>query len=293
MTIGEKGKTMIDLHLHSDASDGTNKPLEVLRKAKEKGLYAIALTDHDTVEGIPAILDSGEISGIRFMPGIELSCEAGKHEIHILGYNIDIHDRKLLDTLERLRKGRRQRNLAMIQRFQQDGIPVTLEKLLHGNEYTVITRAHFARVLIEEGCCRNKDQAFKKYVGDGCKYYIPKPYFAPEDAVRLITDAGGAAVLAHPFQYHLSNVELEELIKELITYGLGGLEVYHSSHHYGQIVKLTEWCRKYGLLAAGGSDFHGSNKPDIEIGTGRGNLKVPDHLYEELRTYCNSKKDMI
>lgn len=151
MTIGEKGKTMIDLHLHSDASDGTNKPLEVLREAKEKGLYAIALTDHDTVKGIPAILDSGELSDIRFMPGIELSCEAEKHEIHILGYDIDINDKKLLGTLEHLRKGRRQRNLSMIRRFQEDGIPITLEKLLHGNEHTVITRAHFARVLIEEG----------------------------------------------------------------------------------------------------------------------------------------------
>lgn len=283
MTIGKKGYTMIDLHLHSDASDGTMKPLEVLRAAKEKGLYAIALTDHDTVAGIPSILHSGELTDIRFMPGIELSCEAERHEIHILGYNIDIYDPKLLDTLENLRKGRRQRNLSMIEKFREDGIPITLEKLLHGNEHTVITRAHFARVLIEEGYCKNKDQAFKKYVGDGCKYYIPKPYFSPEDAVRLIKDAGGTAVLAHPFQYHFSNAELEKLITELISYGMRGIEVYHSSHHYGQIVKLTEWCRRYGLLATGGSDFHGSNKPDIEIGTGRGNLKVPDHLYEDLK----------
>lgn len=274
---------MIDLHLHSDASDGTLKPVEVLRAAKEKGLYAFALTDHDTVRGIPPILDSGELTDIQFMPGIELSCDAKKHEIHILGYNIDINDQKLLKTLESLRTGRRQRNLSMIQRFREDGIPITLKKLLHGNEHTVITRAHFARVLIEEGYCASKDQAFKKYVGDGCKYYIPKPYFAPRDAVRLIKDAGGTAVLAHPFQYHLSNSDLEELVRELISYGMRGIEVYHSSHHYGQIVKLTEWCRKYELLAAGGSDFHGSNKPDIEIGTGRGSLKVPDHLYDELK----------
>ena len=283
MTHREKGQTMIDLHLHSDASDGTLKPAEVLRAAKEKGLYAFALTDHDTVAGIPPFLHSGELTGIHFMPGIELSCEAEKHEIHILGYHIDICNQNLLNTLEGLRRGRRQRNLSMIEKFREDGIPMTLEKLLHGNEQTVITRAHFARVLIEEGYCANKEQAFKKYVGDGCRYYIPKPYFAPADAVRLIKDAGGTAVLAHPFQYHLSNAELEELIRELISFGLGGIEVYHSSHHHGQTVKLRQWCRKYGMLATGGSDFHGSNKPDIEIGTGRGSLKVPDHLYDELK----------
>ena len=135
---------------------------------------------------------------------------------------------------------------------------------------------------MEEGICTSREQAFSKYLGEKCKYYIPKPFFDPKDCLKLILDAGGIPVLAHPFLYKFSNKDTKQLIHDLKDYGLAGIEVYHSSHHKGQIAKLREWQKEYHLLASGGSDFHGTNKPDIDIGTGRGTLYVPDHLLDEL-----------
>lgn len=273
---------MIDLHIHSTISDGTLTPDEIALKLKDSGLYAFSLTDHDTTSGIPHILESNITKQIHFIPGIEISCDTQKHEIHMLGYGIDWKNIPLNKKLSSIRHGRLQRNLNMAALFQKDGIPVTLEKLQNGDPDTVITRAHFSRVLIEEGVCKTREQAFRKYLGENSKYYLPKPFLAPEDAISLIQDAGGIPILAHPFQYGFSNLELQKLIEELMSYGLQGLEIYHSTHHIGQITKLRQWQNHYGLLGSGGSDFHGSNKPDIQIGSGRGNLKVPDHLYDLL-----------
>ena len=236
---------MIDLHIHSICSDGTFTPKQIVQKVIAKGLYGFSLTDHDTVDGIPEILAMDLPDDLKFIPGIEISCDALHREI--------------------------QRNLDMIELFQKDGYPITLEKLQNGDPHTVITRAHFARTLIAEGICSSMDQAFSKYLGEKCKYYVPKPFFDPKDCLRLILDADGIPVLAHPFLYKFSNED-----------GLAGIEVYHSSHHIGQITKLRQWQKEYDLLATGGSDFHGTNKPDIEIGTGRGPLFVPDHLIDDL-----------
>ena len=273
---------MIDLHIHSTCSDGTFTPQEVVQKVIDKKLYGFSLTDHDTVDGIPEILAMDLPGNLKFIPGIEISCDALHREIHVLGYGIDYKSKKLNETLNNLRDKRMKRNLDMIELFQKDGIPVTLEKLQHGDPDTVITRAHFSRVLVEEGICTSREQAFSKYLGEKCKYYIPKPFFDPKDCLKLILDAGGIPVLAHPFLYKFSNQDTKHLIRDLKEYGLAGIEVYHSSHHQGQITKLREWQKEYDLLATGGSDFHGSNKPDIEIGTGRGPLYVPDHLLDEL-----------
>lgn len=273
---------MIDLHLHSTCSDGTLSPTELAAKINDLHLYGFSLTDHDTVEGIPEILSSRLDPEIIFIPGIELSCDAAKHEIHILGYGIDWKNSHLSKQLSSLREGRQKRNFDMIKLFQKDGYPITLEKLQNGNPDTVITRAHFARVLLEEGICKSKDQAFRTFLGENCKYFLPKPFFAPEDALNLILQAGGVPVLAHPFQYKFSNQELQNLIEQLTKQGLQGLEIYHSSQHINQTIALTQWAKKYHLIGTGGSDFHGSNKPDISIGTGRGSLHVPNHLMDQL-----------
>ena len=276
---------MIDLHIHSTCSDGTFTPKEITDKVIEKNLYGFSLTDHDTVDGISEILSMNLPEHLKFIPGIEISCDALHREIHILGYGIDCKNQQLNKTLIDLRKKRMQRNLDMIEFFQKDGYPVTLEKLQHGDPDTVITRAHFSRVLVEEGICTSRDQAFSKYLGEKCKYYIPKPFFDPKDCLKLILDAGGIPILAHPFLYKFSNKDTKHLIRDLKEYGLAGIEVYHSSHHQGQVAKLREWQKEYDLLATGGSDFHGTNKPDIDIGTGRGPLYVPDHLLDELLEY--------
>lgn len=276
---------MIDLHIHSTCSDGTFTPKEITDKVIEKNLYGFSLTDHDTVDGISEILSMNLPEHLKFIPGIEISCDALHREIHILGYGIDCKNQQLNKTLNDLRKKRMQRNLDMIDLFQKDGYPVTLEKLQHGDPDTVITRAHFSRVLVEEGICTSRDQAFSKYLGEKCKYYIPKTFFDPKDCLKLILDAGGIPILAHPFLYKFSNKDTKHLIRDLKEYGLAGIEVYHSSHHQGQVAKLREWQKEYDLLATGGSDFHGTNKPDIDIGTGRGPLYVPDYLLDELLEY--------
>ena len=276
---------MIDLHIHSTCSDGTFTPKEITDKVIEKNLYGFSLTDHDTVDGISEILSMNLPEHLKFIPGIEISRDALHREIHILGYGIDCKNQQLNKTLNDLRKKRMQRNLDMIDLFQKDGYPVTLEKLQHGDPDTVITRAHFSRVLVEEGICTSRDQAFSKYLGEKCKYYIPKTFFDPKDCLKLILDAGGIPILAHPFLYKFSNKDTKHLIRDLKEYGLAGIEVYHSSHHQGQVAKLREWQKEYDLLATGGSDFHGTNKPDIDIGTGRGPLYVPDHLLDELLEY--------
>lgn len=276
---------MIDLHIHSTCSDGTFTPEEIIQKVIDKRLYGFSLTDHDTVDGISNILATHLPDDLKFIPGIEISCDALGREIHILGYGIDHKNKALNDTLRSLRNKRFQRNLDMIHLFQKDGYPITLEKLQNGEPDTVITRAHFARTLIAEGICTSMDQAFSKYLGETCKYYVPKPFFDPKDCLKLILDAGGIPVLAHPFLYKFSNLDTKHLIRDLKEYGLCGIEVYHSSQHAGQISKLREWQNEYDLLATGGSDFHGTNKPDIEIGTGRGPLFVPDHLLDELLQY--------
>lgn len=279
---------MIDLHIHSTYSDGTFTPEEIVQKIIDKKLYGFSLTDHDTVDGIPHILSMNLPDKIKFIPGIEISCDALHREIHILGYGIDWQDQKLNSTLNDLKDKRLKRNLDMIELFQKDGYPITIEKLQHGDPNTVITRAHFARVLIEEGICTSTDQAFSKYLGDKCKYYIPKPFFDPKDCLKLILNAGGIPILAHPFLYKFSNRETKQLICDLKESGLAGIEVYHSSHHAGQISKLRKWQKEFDLLASGGSDFHGANKPDILIGTGRGPLYVPDHLLDKLIEFKNS-----
>lgn len=279
---------MIDLHIHSTCSDGTFTPEELVVKAAAIGLYGFSLTDHDTTEGIPRILASDMPDHLRFIPGIEISCDAFQREIHILGYGIDWKNQKLNHTLNELQEKRALRNMKMVQRFQEDGYPITLEKLQHGDPNTIITRAHFSRVLIEEGICRSSDQAFSKFLGEKCKYYIPKPFFDSKDCIKIILDAGGIPVLAHPFLYKFSNSQLKHLIEILKDNGLQGIEVYHSSHHLGQVMKLRQWQKEYHLIATGGSDFHGSNKPDIQLGTGRGPLYVPDELFDLLTKHSLS-----
>ena len=273
---------MIDLHIHSTCSDGTFTPKEIIKKVTEKNLYGFSLTDHDTIDGIPQILSANIPNHIKFIPGVEISCDAFHHEIHILGYGIDWKNQNLNTQLKTLRESRANRNLDMIKLFQKDGFNITLERLQHGDPDTVITRAHFARVLIEEGICTSTNQAFSKYLGAKCKYYIPKPFFDPKDCLKLILDAGGIPILAHPFLYKFSNKDTKNLIYNLKEHGLMGIEVYHSSHHIGQITKLRQWQKEFDLLASGGSDFHGTNKPDIEIGTGRGPLYVPDYIIDRL-----------
>lgn len=276
----------IDLHVHSSASDGSLTPEEVVELAKREGLTSFALTDHDTVEGVERALDHAKkIKDIEVIPGTELSCYYNDREIHIVGLFINHKDETFLNELQKLEQAREARNEKMVQNFVDAGIPITLEELKHGNPNSVITRAHFARVLIEKGICKDKNEVFDKYLGIGCPFYLPKPKVTPEHVISLINQAGGIAILAHPYSYKLSKTEIEDMLDDLIPAGLSGMECYYSTYDDGQMQELRNIAHAKNLLISGGSDFHGTVKPDISIGTGHGNLRIPDKLLTAIRKH--------
>lgn len=276
----------IDLHVHSNASDGTYTPTEVIIAAKQAGLRAIALTDHDTVAGIEEAKAAANIHNMELVVGSEFSCHYKNTEIHILGFFLDETNEELLSGFQTLVENRKKRNLSMIEKFNQQGIPITLDMLYAGNPNTVITRAHFARALIELGVANNKDQAFQKYLNPNCPFYVSRPKLEPKDIIGVIKRAGGMAFLAHPMLYHLGYQQVSSMLDDLIEYGLNGVEVYHSSNHALESSHLKSMALSKNLLISGGSDFHGSNKPDIAIGKGRGNLFIPyewlEHMKQEI-----------
>ncbi len=274
---------LIDLHVHSNASDGSLTPTEVADEAMRMGLSAIALTDHDTIDGIPEILEYTKDKPLEVVPGIELSCYYNNREVHILGFYMDYTNPALNEELSELKMAREGRNLKMVELMQADGLPVTMEKLLHGNPDSVITRAHFARVLVEEGVCKDKEAAFKKYIGIGCKYYLPKPQVTCETAMKILTTYSKGAFLAHPLLYHLGYAQIEELLIYLKSLGLKGVEAYHSSNNAYESDKLRSMAMKLGLGISGGSDFHGAVKPNIQMGKGRGGMKISMHLLDEIK----------
>ena len=212
-----------------------------------------------------------------------MDCCKNNREIHILGFYVDHTNPELHKELDILKAAREGRNLKMIELMRQDGIDITMEKLLHGNPDSVITRAHFARVLVEDGICKNKDIAFKKYIGIGCKYYLPKPQVTCETAMSILTKYSKAAFLAHPLLYHLGYNQIEELLTYLKSLGLKGIEAYHSSNNCYESDKLRSMALKLNLEISGGSDYHGIIKPNIQMGKGRGGMRIPSRLLDKIK----------
>lgn len=273
----------VDLHVHSNASDGTFTPAQVVEAALAAGLSAMALTDHDTVAGVPEAIEASRGTSLELIPGTELSCVYQGTEIHILGLYINWQDPLLCESLEQVQQIREKRNTEMLRRFQEAGFPITTEELNAGNPDTVITRAHFAKVLTQKGYARDMTTAFRKYLQYGGPYCIRKEEMTPERAMELLTHAGAVPVLAHPMQYKFGYQQVEDLLTYLMGMGLQGVEVYHPSSNQCQSGKLLNLANRLQLFPTGGSDFHGLNKPDIHIGTGRGNLRVPEELLNRLK----------
>lgn len=274
----------IDLHVHSSASDGSFTPEEVVALANAAKLRYFALTDHDTVDGVARALEAAAAyENLDVIPGIELSCYYKEREIHIVGLYVDYQNTEFLDELQKLKNARENRNKKMVQNFVTAGIPLTMEELKHNTPDSVITRAHFARILIEKGICKNKKEAFDKYLGIGCPFYLAKPKITPEHVLNLIHLAGGVSILAHPYSYKFSKTEVEILLDELIPLGLSGMECYYSTYGQGQTQELRSMALSRNLLVSGGSDFHGVIKPDISIGTGHGNLRIPEKLLIDIK----------
>lgn len=273
----------IDLHVHTNASDGTLSPSAVAALAAETGLAAIAVTDHDTLCGIPEATAAANGLPLEIIPGIELSCAYQNTEIHILGLYIDQNDPDFITETNKLLELRDARNEEIIRRFKKGGMEFSIEELTAGNPNTVITRAHFARALVEKGYAATMTQAFKKYLQYGNSYCPRKETVTPEHAMKILTSNRAFPVIAHPCQYKLGDAGTETLVAYLKELGLKGVEVYHSSHNQYESGKLKDLARKYKLLPTGGSDFHGDNKPDIQIGSGRGGLRISYALLTDIR----------
>ena len=273
----------IDLHVHSNISDGTLSPEEVAHLAHASGLSAIALTDHDTFDGVQACKNAAAPLGIEVIAGVELSARYEGREIHILGLNIDITDEHFRKVLDDLKVQREKRNAYMLEKLNALGFALTFDDLLaHTGEDEIITRAHFARALFEKGYIKNRNDAFTKYIGDGQPAYVPKECLDAKQCIALIHQAGGKAVLAHPMLYKYTKAEITVLIETLKAEGLDGVEVIYPKHSPEEMSFLRQLCRKENLILTGGSDFHGSNKPDIALGKGYGDTLVPYRILEDL-----------
>lgn len=279
----------IDLHVHSTASDGTLTPSEVVDLAIEKKLSAIALTDHDTVQGVAeakerAAFHTKNGHPVEVYPGVEISAAYKKRDIHILGLLVDENNELLTRTLENAQRNRETRNDRIIQKFADLGISLTMEELLDGSEDSVITRAHFGRALMKKGIVASIQEAFEKYLNEEGPCYVAREYIEPEQAIGLILKAGGIPILAHPLLYHLPYEELVALLDRLKKAGLQGLEVYYSSNRGSDEADVKALASYFSLIPSGGSDFHGSIKPGLELGTGRSNnLKVPYSVLERIK----------
>ena len=277
----------IDLHVHSNASDGTMSPSEVVAYAISKGLDAIALTDHDTIDGIAEAEEAARGTALELVPGIEMSCMYETTEIHILGLFIEKINPALLHGLTDIRRIRTERNERMLRRFQEDGFAITMEDLTAGNPDTIITRAHFAKALTEKGYTSSRNQAFDKYLTYGGRYCVRREVTTPELVLKILTSSGAFPVIAHPMLYDMGYAQIEDMVARLKEMGLQGIEVYHSSHNQHESGKLREMARRQHLLPSGGSDFHGANKPDIDIGCGRGGLRLSHLLLNDIKEAHN------
>lgn len=280
---------LTDLHVHSTASDGTFSPTELVAEAKNKGLKAFALTDHDTVAGVAECIAAGKEAGIEIIPGIEISCSYTSgaildKEIHIVGLYIDYQDARFLSALSDPLASRDERNRRLIGKMQEAGFDISMDAMeeMFGQNI-VLTRAHFARYMTARGYVKDNNQAFEKYLGEGKPFYIPRRKLDPRQAIELIRQAGGVAVLAHPILYNLPESELKKLATFLKAAGLTGIEAIYSTYRSGDEIQIRRIAKECGLLISGGSDFHGENKPYIHLGIGRGNLKIPYELAVNLK----------
>lgn len=280
----------IDLHTHTTASDGTFTPSALVDYAISKNLAAIAITDHDTVDGLaPAKNHLGLNTSLEIISGIEFSTNAPylKSDIHILGLYIDETDPHFTHALLDIVNSRNERNLKMVEKLCDIGLKITMEDVIRNSTNGIITRAHFGKALLQKGYIKNLSEAFTKYIGTGCVGFIPRRKLSPEKAIQMIVDCGGIAVLAHPTLYHLNLRELDSLIQELVKSGLKGIEGIYSLYNKSEINYLQDFANQYGLLITGGSDFHGNNKVGIDLGVGRGQLKTPYELLDPIKKECN------
>jgi 3',5'-nucleoside bisphosphate phosphatase len=272
----------IDLHTHSSCSDGTLDPGQLVREAHRVGLSAIALTDHDTMAGIPAAQEAGGTIGIEVIAGVEISANHEGHPVHLLGYGLDHQHPVLLPLLEELQLIREQRNALILAKLTDLGIPLDHSEL-SDSANGLIGRPHIARMLVRQGHAGSIGQAFRKYLRKNGRAYVAAAKYPVIDIIRTIKSAGGVAVLAHPASIDQTLATIPSLVRKLAAHGLDGLEAFYPGHSKNTCKKLCDLAAQLGLIITGGSDFHGTMKPEVHLGGAPVMPPIPYRLLEELR----------
>lgn len=276
----------IDLHTHSLFSDGSMTPEELVRAAKEAGLSAIALTDHDTVGGLARAMAEGARLGVEIVPGVELSTE-GISQVHVLGYYIDKDHPALKEAFAIQQQERKRTHEKYMEKLHEHGFDISEEDVRKVAPVGSIGRAHYAKVMMEKGYVVSVAEAFQKYLFVGAPCYVKREVMTPEQGIDLIHQAGGVAFFAHPYQTKLSDEGIFDLMKQLKQAGLDGVEGYYSEYTPEMGEKFRGMAKQLGLMLSGGSDFHAAMKPHIAIGSGiANNLSVEYALLEEIKKAC-------
>lgn len=277
---------MIDLHCHSTFSDGSCTPAQLVEMAHAAGLTALALTDHDSTNGIESFMAAcaRPVNGKTLLgvPGVEISADIQKGTMHVLGYFLDTTNGPLQEVLTQIRDGREIRNRKIVAQLQAMGMAITWDEVRSYAGEDVVGRPHFSRALIDKGYVKDNDEAFERYLAKGKPGYADRFRLTPEASIGVILAAGGVPVLSHPFTLELDSKALREYIKHLKNQGLQGMEVHYPEHGPERFREYQALARELGLIATGGSDFHGAVNPDVQLGVGFGGLRVPDEIAGEL-----------
>ncbi len=264
----------VDLHLHTCFSDGTYTPEELVGEVLKNDLAAIAVVDHDTVDGIAPTLEAAKSQDLEIIPGIELTAQYEGNEIHILGYLLEYNNKALRKKLSALKVNRLERMHKILGKLRELDVWLDAEDVFALSQQGTVGRLHIARAMVNKGIVGSTQEAFQRYIGDKSPAYVLGFRYSPEEAIALIRDFGGIAVLAHPY-----TVTRDELIPQFVTWGLQGLEAYYPEHNQSQINFYLRLAQQYHLLVTGGSDCHGSAKPEARLGS----FKIPYILVEKLK----------
>lgn len=265
---------MIDLHVHTDASDGTYSPSDVVSLAQKAGLGAVAITDHDTVDGVSEAAKAAEGTSVELVPGVEISV-GETDDVHIIGLYVNINEPHFSGVMDKLRLSRLERNTEILENIKNEGYDVSYDEVSRLMNTKNAGRLHIACYLQNKGIVSDYRRAFKKFLVPGAKTYVPMKHLSERDGIEAILNSGGLAFLAHINYLKMPDYEVENTVKRLMGYGLSGIEALYSGYDK-QTEKLAgELCDKYGLLKSGGTDFHGTRRRGVYLGTGKGNLCVP------------------
>lgn len=273
---------MIDLHMHSTFSDGSCSPEELVALASEAGLSAMALTDHDTVDGVPGLRKAAQKCGIEVISGLELASDFKQGEMHFLGYGVGIREEVLHEHLHWIQGGRNARNKEILRKLNQLGMRLSWGDVLEEAGSENVGRLHFAMAMKNKGFVKNKKEAFRRFLTPGRAAYAPRRNLTPVGCIDLILESGGVPVLAHPFTIDRNLKKVHGYVKELAEKGLQGLEVFYPHFTHEQHRVFVHMAKEFNLVQTGGTDFHGEGTPDIKVGKGRGHFKVPDKLFKNL-----------